>query len=282
MRKIGQLNTQQEAERFHRYLLSLELDGQVDARDDQWEVWIHAEDDVDRARTELTEFQQTPHDSKYDVRVVPRPKPQEPGSTRPPAPSSPGMPVTIVLFAVSMFVTLWTDFGQKNLAVVNALLFTPSPSRDFSHLLAQWTHGEVWRLYTPMFLHLSILHLVFNMYMTWVLGGVIEHVKGSWYVVMLVAIIAPVSHLMEFAFVGGNFGGMSGVLYGFFGYLWMRARLLPFDGFVMPPGIVIQLMIWLVLGFSGVLGAIANYAHLGGLLAGMVLGAYPKFLPASR
>jgi len=68
------------------------------------------------------------------------------------------------------------------------------------------------------------------------------------------------------------FGGMSGVLYALFGYVWVRGRLDPTMGIAIPRSTVIVLIAWLMLGFANVLGPVANYAHLGGLVVGAMLG----------
>ena len=69
------------------------------------------------------------------------------------------------------------------------------------------------------------------------------------------------------------FGGMSGVVYGLFGFLWVRMRTAPADGLGVQQGTTFIMVLVLVLGFSGALdkavGSIANWAHLFGMLAGM-------------
>jgi GlpG protein len=76
------------------------------------------------------------------------------------------------------------------------------------------------------------------------------------------------------------FGGMSGVVYGLFGYLWMKSRFEPQLQMFMPPSTVVILVAWLVLGWTGalnqlVVGAIANWEHTIGLAVGVVVGYAP-------
>ena len=71
------------------------------------------------------------------------------------------------------------------------------------------------------------------------------------------------------------FGGMSGVLYGLFGYLWMKSRYQPALGLSLNPRIVVLLIAWLFLCMTGVMGSVANTAHLAGLLVGVVIGVAP-------
>ena len=71
------------------------------------------------------------------------------------------------------------------------------------------------------------------------------------------------------------FGGMSGVLYGLFGYLWMKGRFEPELGLALSPRLILLLIGWLFLCMTGVLGSVANTAHVAGLAVGMVIGVAP-------
>jgi GlpG protein len=74
---------------------------------------------------------------------------------------------------------------------------------------------------------------------------------------------------------------MSGVVYGLFGYLWIRGRFDPTFGVALPRSTVIILLAWMALGFAGFM-RMANIAHLGGLLVGMVWAALAVFRARSR
>ncbi|HTQ39251.1 MAG TPA: rhomboid family intramembrane serine protease, partial [Pirellulales bacterium] len=76
------------------------------------------------------------------------------------------------------------------------------------------------------------------------------------------------------------FGGMSGVVYGLLGYLWMKSWFQPQLKLFVSNGIVLFLVGWLVLGWTGLLdqlvgSSVANWAHTVGLLAGMAVGFAP-------
>jgi GlpG protein len=66
------------------------------------------------------------------------------------------------------------------------------------------------------------------------------------------------------------FGGMSGVLYGLFGFAWMKSRFDPQSGFYISPSTVTWLMGWYVLCMLGVFGGVANWAHGFGLFSGVL------------
>ena len=64
---------------------------------------------------------------------------------------------------------------------------------------------------------------------------------------------------------------MSGVVYGLFGYGFIKCKMDPGDGFYIDPFVANILFAWFVLCFVGVFG-IANWAHAGGLLIGLAWG----------
>jgi len=137
---------------------------------------------------------------------------------------------------------------------------------------------QYWRLVTPIFLHFGWLHIVFNCLWLWELGSRIEAVMGQFNMLMLCLVIALVSNLSQAAYGGvGIFGGMSGVVYGLLGFAWVAPLLQP-RWPIQPPAPVMLLMLgWLVACLVGLVetlgfGAIANAAHVGGLLSGAFIG----------
>jgi GlpG protein len=148
---------------------------------------------------------------------------------------------------------------------------TSGPPWDSS--LPEIRHGEVWRLITPIFIHFHILHILFNMLWLRDLGSMIEGRQSSTYLLALVLVIAAGSNLAQFYFGHApNFGGMSGVVYGLLGYVWIRGKFDPASGLFLHPSTVTMMLIWLVACFTGILGPIANYAHLVGLMMGAAWG----------
>lgn len=138
--------------------------------------------------------------------------------------------------------------------------------------------GQYWRLITPIFLHFGILHFIFNSLWLSMLGSRIEEVMGARHLMLIVVTTGVMSNAIQFWWSGAsNFGGMSGVVYALLGYLWIANSIAPHLFMVLPKGIVPFMIGWLVLCMTPVvtflLGVgIANAAHLGGLLSGMLLG----------
>ncbi len=161
---------------------------------------------------------------------------------------------------------------------IAALTFTPF-ERTAEAIEFQSMGSQYWRLVTPIFLHFGWLHIAFNCLWLWELGARVEQVMGHFNTLMLFLFIAVVSNVSQFMFGGeGLFGGMSGVVYGLLGFSWMAPLLQPAWPIQPPKAVMILMVGWLVACMFGLVevlgfGAIANAAHLGGLLCGLALGA---------
>lgn len=196
------------------------------------------------------------------------------------------LPVTLVVLAITAVVALWTGGGSNIQAIVH-LTFTPVDSQGYlapAPDLQQW-----WRLITPIFIHFGFMHLAFNALWLWELGRRIELRSGSLWMLGLTLLFALVSNMAQWLVSGSTalFGGLSGVLYGLLGYYWLYQMLSPSPMFDLPKGVVIMMLAWLVLCLSGVVtalgfGAIANAAHVGGLVIGCVCGAVAGGLQRAR
>ncbi|SEG70833.1 rhomboid family intramembrane serine protease GlpG [Vibrio hangzhouensis] len=135
----------------------------------------------------------------------------------------------------------------------------------------QW---QIWRWFTHALLHFSALHIIFNLLWWWQLGGDIEKHLGSRKLLEIFLIAAAVSGTGQYWVEGANFGGLSGVVYALVGYLWMLTWKRPELGLVIQKPLVAFMLVWLVLGFFQPFLAIANMAHLTGLVSGIVIGLF--------
>jgi GlpG protein len=186
-------------------------------------------------------------------------------------------PVTMVLILLSIggFLLVYLHAPMEWLAY---LTFTP-----FQIINGEPVFGAIgdqyWRLITPVFLHFGWLHIVFNSLWMWELGARVERVMGPLNMILLFLVVALVSNGSQYIFGGaGIFGGMSGVVYGLLGFSWVAPLLQPRWRIQPPPTLMLFMVGWLVVCMMGVVqvlgfGAIANAAHLGGLLCGGGLGA---------
>ncbi len=136
---------------------------------------------------------------------------------------------------------------------------------------------EIWRWLTPIFLHFSVLHLVFNLAVITEFSRRVEARDGSAAFALTVLIIGLLSNLGQFLYSGYPlFGGLSGVGYGLVGYVLVRHRLEPEDSaWQVHMGFAWSLLIFLVIFSTGVTETfelfVANTAHWVGLLSGAAL-----------
>lgn len=218
-------------------------------------------------------------------------------------------PITAVLAIGCIVVAIATQLGERESGIRDALAFgvlpeaeeldrrfreraaaagdeNPPQPRNWAELrratgitgFEQIAGGQLWRLFTPALLHFSLLHLLFNLLWLYDLGGQIERVKGRLALVLLFLVGAALSCAAQNLVSGPNFGGMSGVNYALFGFVWMRQRFSPLDGLALAPNSVPYMLGWLVLCMTGMVGPVANTAHVVGLVVGVVAGAAPHYL----
>jgi rhomboid protease GluP len=134
--------------------------------------------------------------------------------------------------------------------------------------------GQVWRLFTAMFLHIGVMHLAFNSYALFIQGIEVERLYGRPLFLVIYLLAGLWGSLFSFALGKGISAGASGAIFGLFGALIAyfvrhrdvfgtlgRQRLLSLLGVV---------GLNLFLGFST--PGIDNLAHLGGLVSGAALG----------
>jgi GlpG protein len=132
--------------------------------------------------------------------------------------------------------------------------------------------GQVWRLVTPILLHFGWMHFIFNLYWLYFFGVGMEGRLGTGRFLGFILLAAVLSNLGQYLLSGPNFGGMSGVNYGLFGYLWIRGNRDPSFGLQLDQGTITMLLIWFVICFTGLVGPIANTAHTLGLVVGVAAG----------
>lgn len=299
MRHIGSLDNESDARSLHSYLVTQKIRCMVEEEDEKWSIWIYDEDQVDRGREELAAFREAPGDPKYSaaVREATRIQKEEQKQLKEhqkrhvnvreqwQKPMASRTPVTfglIILALLACIVT--TSLGGQNGGGMfgpplcnNARAAYLKISAGFSKSLPEVRNGEIWRLLTPIFLHGNLIHILFNMIWTRQLGSAIEVRRGSWNYLGIVVFCAIVSNLAQNFITGPNFVGMSGVGYGFFGYIYIKSRFDPSAGLFMPQNLLFMGVFWLLLGFAGMMNT-ANWCHLFGMFAGGFLAYIPVAL----
>jgi GlpG protein len=297
MRLLASLPDQDQATRFGDYLITVGIDNSVEEGASGWSVWVKDDDKVEAAKSELAQFLINPHDQRYTAAERRAEKVRAEQENRAKRLqknyvdvrtqwSRPGglKPLTIALIALCCLVGIVTVVGKRHESLaglrisprdVEPVVTQIGPFIGWHWRLADLTeirHGQVWRLITPVLIHYGIFHLLFNMFWLRDLGSMIEQQKGAWWLAILVLAIGIPSNLAQYVMAGPWFGGMSGVVYGLFGYVWMKGKYAPHEGMALHPHTVFYMVAWLVLCFTGWVGQIANTAHAVGLLIGMAFG----------
>jgi GlpG protein len=293
MRSIGNLEGEANARTFSDYLYVQGIENDIEAeKDGTWAVWIRGEDELERAKLELAAFRANPADPKFKSTAraagdLKEKKRQEQAAYEKrlkerrhlfsPLNSYGFGPVTFALIFISVAVYLYHHllYHGDDQAVMK--LFIADFKFDGEYIrcrpgLFEVRHGETWRLITPIFLHFSILHIFFNMLWMRDLGSMIEGRQSSWLLIVMVLVIAACSNAAQFFVAGPEFGGMSGVVYGLFGYVWIRGKLDPGSGLLLHSTTVTMMIIWFFLCLIGIIPGVANTVHAIGLVMGMAWG----------
>ena len=327
MRLIGVTEGQKKVGNFAAWLLTQEIETKIETTDDgKVEVWVKEEDHFKTALSQYEQFLKNPDDPKYasavgEANQILREKekrrreiqkkqmkvPRSSGGM-----GTPTGPMTKTVMILCLLVAILTNFGAKeqwDQGVFRALQFlaVDQPQslelaeayledRDAVDLrLASIQGGEIWRLVTPIFIHYSIFHFLFNMLLFLQFGRMIEGRYGTVWMAILVVAVAIFSNFAQGVAperLGGSapnfpsgilissFGGLSGVVYGLFGFIVIKQYSDPRSGFFLPQLTIVLLLGWMVfcmLPVSGSIGFhIANWAHGIGFLAGVVM-AYLKY-----
>lgn len=131
--------------------------------------------------------------------------------------------------------------------------------------------GEFYRLFTCMFLHAGILHLLFNMYALYIIGSQVENFFNKWKFLAIYIISGVIGGLFSMIFTKSWSVGASGAIFGLMGallYFGYHHRV--YLGTVIKSQIIPVIIINLIIGFAT--SGIDNAAHIGGLIGG-VLGS---------
>lgn len=256
---------------FSDYLKSVHIANSIDVEPDRFAIVITHPDDMDKAKAELDDFLKNPADQRYWQ-----------------ASWQTGQVIESIdkngLGFSDILKNLWLRSGVLTLIVslisilvYLALLAEGRPVFDaLSYPENIKATTEYWRLLTPVFLHFGAVHIIFNLIWWWDLAGLIERTQSKMQLLGVFLATALLSNFAQSLGSGNGFGGLSGVVYGLLGYIWLYPLVNPRVGFRVRPAIVMFMVGWLLVGYSGLLdnvfGKMANAAHLYGLLTGVFLG----------
>jgi membrane associated rhomboid family serine protease len=171
-----------------------------------------------------------------------------------------------LMLAAGVTIAKWSGFNVTPLVATAAL-----------------RHGQWWRLITDILPHgdtlpgfgpFDVVHLGFNAYWMWAFGAVIEEAFGHFKALALLLLFAIGSSAFQYGFLEGGIG-LSGVVYGFFGLLWMLSKYDHEFADMIDPRTVQVFLIWFVfciITTAANIFSVANLAHAGGLILGVLAG----------
>jgi len=150
--------------------------------------------------------------------------------------------------------------------------------------------GQIWRLFTPMFLHGSIFHLGFNMYALYVIGAGLERFYGHRRFLILYLLAGFSGNVMSFLFTLAPSLGSSTAIFGLLGaqgvFLYQNRGVF---GRMAQRSLINLVLIAAINLMIGMSPGIDNWGHIGGLIAGTlfawfagpvfsVRGVYPELI----
>jgi GlpG protein len=151
--------------------------------------------------------------------------------------------------------------------------------------------GQVWRFFTPCLMHAGFLHILFNMIWVWILSKQIEERMSKAKLCLMILMIGILSNTIQYLVSGPYFLGFSGVIVGMAGFIWMRQKKAPWEGYPLQKATFLFLFFFIlamlaieIFTFSLQLFSviqlvpnIANTAHIVGGVTGILLGRLSFF-----
>ena len=291
MRNIGHLASEPAARKLGDFLYLRGIGNEIEPETDgRWALWIREDDQLTEARQCLERFLANPAAPEFhvDSRKSASLRQQEAQEAEAAVRRQWGRErifpqhaavtlgtVSLLLIIICLGVFFATSTGDNHAATA-PLKISEQLGRGRHLPATRWLpeiqRGELWRLFTPALLHFGFIHLLFNMLWLKDLGSLIETRLGSRYLLLLLAGIALGSNLAQYWWSGPNFGGMSGVVYGLFGFVWIRGKLDPASGLFLDQQTVLMMLIWFVVCLIGLIGNVANVVHGVGLALGALWG----------
>jgi GlpG protein len=355
MRVLTQFNDQRKARLFSSYLRKEGIENTCEVVLDSEKqkvvstLWIHDEDDLEKADSFLREYEKNPALGKYA-------QPEQPKSfssiANPNLPKikQPSLPIVTYLFlALCVFVymlNLMQSKSSERLVLVTPIQemlmfdepvllnhyetifkkysispetppnqypeglqkaleeaqekpafrgFYPRLLSLFSSKMKKYPSGEMfikirqgefWRLFTPAILHRDLLHILFNMLWLIFLGKQIEQRIGGIRFLIFILITGVIANVCQYLMSGPNFLGFSGVVLAMAGFIWVRKKIAPWEGYPLNATTLLFLAFFIlammglqfvtaliqITGTTSFMFNIANTAHLAGAFSGALLG----------
>jgi membrane associated rhomboid family serine protease len=169
----------------------------------------------------------------------------------------------------------WLTMAMAVAVLVVAGLSEVGDGGFAARLVMEGFTREWWRIATPVLLHVGFIHLLGNLSWWSMLATQVERREGPLRLALLLALATVLPNAGQYLASGGNFGGLSGVVYALIGYVALRTWRQPALGYAFGRWWQALALAWLPLCLTGWLGPIANTAHALGLGVGAALALLP-------
>lgn len=182
----------------------------------------------------------------------------------------------LITINIIVFIMMELNGGSKNFDVL--LQFGAMQNYRLLKL------NEYWRLFTAMFVHIGIMHLLMNIYALYYMGDVFEHLYGSIKFLIMYVIMGLIGNLLTFAVNNPTLisAGASTAIYGLFGlsiaikFIYRKIPQLKSFGSSFTSIIVINLI------YSFINPTVSLIGHIGGLIGGIIVGMIFSVSTAKR
>ena len=170
---------------------------------------------------------------------------------------------SIIFICVLVFILMYI-LGNGSTDNYTLLLFG-------ANLDALTKNGDYYRLFTSMFLHIGIMHLLCNMYSLYIIGKEVENVFGKWKYLVIYILSGIAGSILSLSFNHNTIcAGASGAIFGLLGaLLYFGYYYRPYLGATLTRSIIPVIAINLIIGFLD--SGIDNFAHIGGLVGGLLV-----------
>lgn len=145
----------------------------------------------------------------------------------------------------------------------------------FAHYPAEFgEERQFWRYFGHTLVHLSPLHILFNLCWWWIFAGAIERHLGTFTLITLYCLSGIISGVAQNYASGPAFFGLSGVVYAVMGFVFSADKFGKTQGTLLPQGFFSMLVVGILFGFvSPLIGVqMGNAAHISGLITGLICG----------
>ncbi|MEX0444685.1 rhomboid family intramembrane serine protease GlpG [Xenorhabdus sp. SGI246] len=231
------------------------------------ELWLEDESQLNFVEQELNTFARDPLNERYQAASWQTGKSNTPlqyhNNLNWNTLKSQSGPLTIAIIALCILVYLWMQFTGIN----EVMRWLAWPNNE--------QYLELWRWISPILLHFSLLHILFNLVLWWYFGSQVEKNINTAKLIEITIVSAFFSGWAQSLFSGSHFGGLSGVVYALLSYVWLTGEMSPEKGVSAPRGLIAISVIWLFVGYFNMFSLnIANAAHFSGLIIGLLMGLW--------